>query len=211
MKTPDYWNSLKTNNELHIPSQRLAFIQAIQQDAQAELQKQVDESKQELALEKRQDNSHMQDLVTTTAQRDGYYKTILAQSLVIRQKDEALKRIWNEDECGWITRDDQPDSFECGKCGKQSDTKESVVHEEYCTQGFIYKTLSLTNPDTEIASLEQDKAILDWLDGENIALQIDPESSMKVTVDVIQDNALLDSYDGTTIRQACLKAMKGNE
>lgn len=53
----------------------------------------------------------------------------------------ALQRVWDEDECGFIIG---TDTIECGKCNGKAKTAAEIVHEDYCTQGFIHQALEET-------------------------------------------------------------------
>lgn len=67
--------------------------------------------------------------------------------LVAKEMGDALQRVWDEDECGWLTlanaNTQHIESVDCGKCnGTHSSDISQIVHEEYCTQGFIHKALA---------------------------------------------------------------------
>lgn len=54
------------------------------------------------------------------------------------------KKIWDEDEMGWITTDNKS-LIECAKCnGKdESGAKDKIAHEEFCFQGIIFNALNV--------------------------------------------------------------------
>lgn len=78
--------------------------------------------------------------------------SLLAQIAV---KDEALNKIWWEDDCGWIMHNDKP--VECGKCGaKVLITTLEVEHEDYCIQGILHNALT-NSPAAAKELLEQNE------------------------------------------------------
>jgi DNA repair exonuclease SbcCD ATPase subunit len=62
----------------------------------------------------------------------------------LNTKHNALQKIWDEDEMGWLTTDGQK-AIECGHCkGKNLDgDKDKIQHDDYCLQGVIYKALNI--------------------------------------------------------------------
>lgn len=48
--------------------------------------------------------------------------------------------------------------------------------------------------------------MLDWLDGNNVHLDVCPDASAKVTLDVIDDGCCT-TFEGVTVRQAITHAM----
>jgi hypothetical protein len=67
-------------------------------------------------------------------------KQLSSQSADVKLMVEALQRVWDEDECGWIVGND--DRRECVKCGAADLRGNIVVHTDGCTQGFIAEALA---------------------------------------------------------------------
>lgn len=63
------------------------------------------------------------------------FKQLQQQNMVLR---EALQRVWDEDECGYLTVTGS--EKECVKCGAMLD--KGLQHSDDCTQGFIETALS---------------------------------------------------------------------
>lgn len=67
-------------------------------------------------------------------------------SAQVERLREALQRVWDKDECGYVTNGG---SLTCVKCGFSTTTGDpkDIKHHDRCTQGFIAAALSLTPSD----------------------------------------------------------------
>lgn len=83
-------------------------------------------------------------------------------------KHEALQRLWDDDEMGWILTDNTAGG-ECVKCG--ASTKEnnlsSIRHEEGCVQGYIYEALQPNTGTELLAKVERYKKALEEIRNEH--------------------------------------------
>jgi hypothetical protein len=59
---------------------------------------------------------------------------------------EALQRLWEEDEMGWIVDDTHS---ECVKCGAKGLTALPLIHNDGCVQGYIYAAISTPPTNAE--------------------------------------------------------------
>lgn len=81
------------------------------------------------------DNAVMPELADAMQPTSG--QRILEEN---RRMREALKRLWDDDEMGWII---DGSTFECNNCGCKSNTKETIKHDEGCVQGYIFDAINL--------------------------------------------------------------------
>lgn len=103
------------------------------------LQKENEELKHQLKQEKKAYVDSIDILAGTVKQRDSLKSAL-------KMCAEALQRLWDEDEMGWIV---DASSSECVKCGARGLTALPLPHAEGCVQGYIYKALS--NPHVQQA------------------------------------------------------------
>jgi len=135
MKTAEQWYLSETMLFAlkWTPERVMETVSAIQTDARVDLERELASVTKELQSLKDTHGTLLTALEYNRNERDSLQSALRACA-------EALNKLWEDDEMGFIVSEEYD---ECIKCGAHALTAEKIEHCPGCVQGYIYTTFSV--------------------------------------------------------------------